>query len=274
VKSCFSVFTILIVFAAGFATRVEAQTTYGRPALLRNVGINQKMGAQLPLDVPFTDDQGRAVTLREYTGKPIVLALVYYSCPSLCDLVLNAAVHSVRGLKFNAGDDFQFVAVSFDPRENYMLARDKKANYVKEYGRDEAAGGFHFLTGTEASSKMLADSVGFHFAYDPTTNQYAHPSAIMIVTPEGKISRYFYGIDYPARDVKLGLMDATGGKIGSAIDQVQLFCFHYDPATGKYGVLIMNVLRLAGIVTLILLGGIVWLMFRRERGEKSRVVHG
>jgi protein SCO1/2 len=272
VKFCLTV--LAIAFATGLAARVEAQTTYGRPALLRNVGIDQKMGAQLPLDVSFTDDQGRAVTLREYTGKPMVLALVYYSCPSLCDLVLNAAVHSVRGLKFNAGDDFQLVAVSFDPRENYMLARDKKANYVKEYGRDGAASGFHFLTGTEASSKMLAQAVGFHFAYDATTNQYAHPSAIMVVTPEGKISRYFYGIDYPARDVKLGLMDATGGKIGSAIDQVQLFCFHYDPATGKYGVLIMRVLRLGGIVTLILLGGAMWLMFRRERRAGATVVHG
>jgi protein SCO1/2 len=272
VKFCLTV--LAIAFATGLAARVEAQTTYGRPALLRNVGIDQKMGAQLPLDVPFTDDQGRAVTLREYTGKPIVLALVYYSCPSLCDLVLNAAVHSVRGLKFNAGDDFQLVAVSFDPRENYMLARDKKANYVKEYGRDGAASGFHFLTGTEASSKMLAEAVGFHFAYDATTNQYAHPSAIMIVTPEGKISRYFYGIDYPARDVKLGLMDATGGKIGSAIDQVQLFCFHYDPATGTYGVLIMRVVRLGGIATLLVLGGIIWLMFRKERRTGPRVMHG
>ena len=234
----------------------------------------RKMGAQLPLDVPFTDDQGRTVTLRDYTGKPMVLALVYYTCPSLCDLVLNGAIRSVHDLKFTAGDDFQVVAVSFDPRENYILARDKKANYLKEYGRPGAESGFHFLTGTEGASKMLANAVGFHFAYDPNSNQYAHPSAIMIATPEGKISRYFYGVNYPERDVKLGLMDATGGKIGSPIDQVQLFCFHYDPATGKYGVVIMNVLRLGGILTLLALGGAVLLMMRKEKTPEHRVLHG
>ena len=254
------------------AAPLNAQATFGRPALLRKVGINQKMGAQLPLDVPFTDDHGRAVTLREYTGKPFVLALVYYTCPSLCDLVLNGAVRGVRGLKFDAGREFDFVAVSFDPRENSTLARDKKASYVKAYGRPGAESGFHFLTGTEAASKMLADAVGFHFVYDPNTNQYAHPSAIMIVTPEGQVSRYFYGINYPARDVKLGLMDATGGKIGSPTDQVQLFCFHYDPSTGKYGLVIMNVLRLAGIITLVLLGGGVFLMMRKDKG--LLVAHG
>lgn len=273
-KSRAPVFAMLFTLCVWLGPAAAAQTSYGRPALLRNVGIDQRMGAQLPLDVPFTDDQGRTVTLRDYTGKPIVLALVYYSCPSLCDLVLNGAVRSVRGLKLAAGEDFQVVAVSFDPRENYLLARDKKANYLNAYGRNGSADGFHFLTGTEASSRMLADAAGFHFAYDPTTNQYAHPSAIMIATAEGKISRYFYGVDYPARDVKLGLIDAAGGKIGSALDQVQLFCFHYDPSTGKYGLLIMNVLRLGGIVTLIVLGGVVWLMLRRERKAGPTVMHG
>lgn len=267
-KLSLSVLAVLLAFTAA----AEAQSTFGRPALLRNVGIDQKMGAQLPLDIPFTDDQGRAVTLREYTGKPIVLALVYYTCPSLCDLVLNGAVRSVRGLPFTAASDFQMVAVSFDPRENYILARDKKANYVKDYGRPGTEDGFHFLTGTDGAIKVLADAVGFHYAYDPPTNQYAHPAAIMIVTPEGMISRYFYGVDYPARDVKLGLMDATGGKIGSPVDQVQLFCFHYDPATGKYGLVIMNVLRLAGIVTLIALGGGVFLMMRAERRREAKLV--
>lgn len=251
------------------AALLRAQATFGRPLLLRHVGIEQKMGAQLPLDVPFTDDEGHPVTLRQYTGKPIVLTLVYYTCPSLCDLVLNGLVRSVHGLKFTAGDDFQVVAISFDPRENSPLARDKKANYLKSYGRPGTANGFHFLTGTEASSKMVANAVGFKYAYDSNSNQYAHPSAIMIATPEGKISRYFYGVDYPGRDVKLGLMDASGGKIGSPIDQVQLFCFHYDPASGKYGLLIMNVLRLMGIATLVLLGGGVLLMMRHD--PKKRV---
>jgi protein SCO1 len=256
---------LAVVALLSAAASLNAQASYGRPAILRDIGIDQKMGAQLPLDVPFTDDQGRAVTLRQYTGKPFVLALVYYSCPSLCDLVLNGAVGGIRGLKFDAGREFDVVAVSFDPRENFALARDKKATYVKAYGRPGAAAGFHFLTGTEGASTVLADAVGFHFRYDPNTNQYAHPSAIMIVTPEGRVSRYFYGINYPTRDVKLGLMDATGGKIGSPTDQVQLFCFHYDPATGKYGLVIMNVLRLAGIVTLVLLGGAVFLMLRKDK---------
>jgi protein SCO1/2 len=247
------------------AASLHAQATFGRPTILRDIGIEQKMGAQLPLDIPFVDDHGQAVTLRDYTGKPLVLALVYYTCPSLCDLVLNGAVRGVRGLKFAVGREFNFVAVSFDPRENFSLARDKKVNYVRAYGRPGADSGFHFLTGTEGASRVLADAVGFHFRYDPNTNQYAHPSAIMIVTPEGRVSRYFYGINYPARDVKLGLMDATGGKIGSPTDQVQLFCFHYDPATGKYGLVIMNVLRLAGVVTMVLLGGAVFLMLRKDK---------
>jgi protein SCO1/2 len=244
---------------------LDAQTAFGRPTLLRNVGIDQRMGAQLPLDLAFQDDQDRPVTLRRYTGKPIVLALVYYRCPSLCDMVLNGVVHSLRALKLTAGEDYDVVAISFDPRENSELARDKKASYVKVYGRNGSADGFHFLTGREASIKQLADSAGFHYAYDAASGQYAHPSAMMIVTPEGRLSRYFYGIEYPARDVKLGLIDASGGKIGSAVDQMQLFCFHYDPSTGKYGLLIMKVLRLGGILTLVLLGGGVLAMVRKGR---------
>lgn len=247
------------------ALLLNAQTPFGRPPLLRNIGLEQRMGAQLPLDVSFQDNQDRTVTLRQFTGKPMILALVYYRCPSLCDLVLNGVVRSIRGLKFTAGNEFEVVAVSFDPRENAALANDKKINYTKTYGRSGSTNGFHFLTGTEASNKALADAVGFRYAFDPASGQYAHPSAMMIATPDGKLSRYFYGVEYPARDVKLGLMDASGGKIGSAIDQVQLFCFHYDPATGKYGVLITKVLRLAGVLTLIALGGSVFAMTRKVR---------
>ncbi|HEY4360021.1 MAG TPA: SCO family protein [Bryobacteraceae bacterium] len=246
-----------------FTISLRAQV-YGRPAILKDVGIEQHMGAQVPLDVPFADEQGGAVTLRQFTGKPIVLALVYYQCPGLCDLVLNGIVRATRELKFTAGDEYQVVAVSFDARENYPLARDKKQTYVRDYGRAGAQQGWHFLTGADGSSRLLADTVGFHFTYDPVSNQFAHPSAIMILTPEGKVARYFYGIDYPVRDVKLGLIDASGGKIGSPIDAVQLFCFHYDPANGKYGLLIVRVLRLAGLATAGALALFILLMLRRD----------
>jgi protein SCO1 len=178
-------------------------------------------------------------------------------------MVLNGVGRTLRAQKFSAGEEFEVVAVSFDPRESPMLAREKKATYVKAYGRGEK--GFHFLTGTQESIQQLANSAGFHYAYDPASKQFAHPSAMMIATADGKLSRYFYGIDYSARDVKLGLMDASGGKIGSAIDQLQLFCFHYDPSAGKYGLLILSVLRLGGVLTLVLLGGSVFLMTRKAR---------
>ena len=226
-----------------------AQAAFGRPTILKDVGIEQRPGAPLPLDLLFRDELNHPVTLRQFSGKPIVLALVYYKCPSLCDMVLNGVIRSLKGLKFTAGDQFEVVAVSFDPHEDAALASSKKINYVKAYNRDPSGRGLHFLTGTEPAIRQLADAVGFHYKFDPVSRQFAHPGAMMLITPEGKLSRYFYGIDYPARDVKLGLIDASGGKIGSPIDQLQLFCFHYDASTGKYGLLIMNVLRLCGALT-------------------------
>jgi protein SCO1/2 len=252
------------------AAPVLRAQVYGRPAILRDVGIEQHMGAQAPLDIPFTDEQGRTMTLRQFTGKPIILALVYYQCPGLCDLVLNGIVRATRELKFTAGTDYQLVAVSFDGRENYPLARAKKVSYLKDFGRPGAAQGLHFLTGPDASSRLLADAVGFHFTYDPISNQFAHPSAIMILTPEGRVARYFYGIEYQVRDVKLGLVEASGGKIGSPIDAVQLFCFHYDPANGKYGLLIVNVMRLAGLATAGALAAFMIVMFRRDARGAAR----
>jgi protein SCO1/2 len=252
------------------AMAARAQATYGRPAILRNVGIDQKMGAQVPLDIPFTDEAGRPVTLQQYFGKPVILALVYYQCPSLCNMVLNGLLRSVKGLKTAIGEDYEVVTVSFDPRETAELALGKKAAYVKGYGRPGADKGWHFLTGPETSSRRLADSVGFHYAFDPVSNQYAHASAIMVLTPEGRIARYFYGIDYPARDVKLGLIEASGGRIGSPVDQVTLYCFHYDPATGKYGLAILNVLRGAGLLTVGVLATFMITMFWRDfRGQEK-----
>ncbi len=240
-----------------------------QPALLKDVGIDQKMGAQIPLDLPFVDEQGREVKLREFSGKPTILALVYYQCPSLCNMVLSGILHSVQTLEFTAGQEFQVIAVSFDPRENYMMARDKKHNYGAEYGRAGFESGWHFLTAAGPSSRVLADAVGFHYRYDPHSNQFIHPSSILILTPDGRVSRYFYGINYPTRDVKLGLMDASGGKIGSHFDQVQLLCFHYDPTAGRYGFAIFAALRAAGIATLGGLAAIVIVLLRRERRERG-----
>lgn len=235
-----------------------------KPAALRNVGIDQKMGAAIPQDMPFLDESGKTVTMRQFLGKPVILALVYYSCPSLCTMILDGVIRSIKDLPMVAGKDFNVVAVSFDPRETPEMARAKKAFYFGEYKHPGAENGFHFLTGEEASSRGLADSVGFHYAYDSVSNQYAHGSAIMILTPEGRVARYFYGINYPARDVRFGIEDASGGKISSPVDAVLLYCYHYDPSNGKYGFVIMKALRIGGVLTLACLIGFMLLMFRRD----------
>jgi protein SCO1 len=248
-----------------FTTAAFAQVQTGwRPALLRSVGIDQKMGARVPLDVPFDDESGHPVTLRRYLGKPVILALVYYQCPSLCNLVLNGVLRSVKDLKMTAGEDYDIVAVSFDPRETSEIAAAKKQPYVKGYNRPGAEQGWHFLTGPQASSKSLAEAVGFHYAYDAINNQFAHGSAIIILTPEGRVTRYFYGIEYPERDLRFGLEEASERRIGSPVDAVLLYCYHYDPSNGKYGMVIMNVLRLAGMATVAALAMFMIIMFRRD----------
>jgi len=259
---------VLLAFAgiasAQIYTPPQPTQFYTTSPLLGRVGIDQKMGTQVPLSVPFNDESGRPVTLSQYTGKPIILALVYYQCPSLCNLVLNGVSRSVKNLALTAGADYQIVAVSFDPRETPEMAAAKKSNYVKDYNRPGTDQGWHFLTGSEASSKVLADAVGFRYAFDAVSNQYAHGSAIMLLTPEGRVTRYFYGISYPERDVRLGLVEASKSRIGSAIDQVMLYCYHYDPSNGKYGLVIMNALRLAGLLTIGALASFMLVMFRRD----------
>lgn len=258
-----------IVLAGLIATLASGQVKSWRPAVLASVGIDQKMGAQAPLDVPFLDESGHTVTLKQYLGKPVILALVYYQCPSLCNMVLNGVERSLRSISMNAGDEFNVVAVSFDPRETPEMAAAKKATYMKGYQRPHAEDGWHFLTGPQASSKMLADAVGFHFAYDPMSNQFAHGSAIMILTPEGKVARYFYGIEYPARDVRFGLEEASNRRIASPVDQVLLYCYHYDPSNGKYGFVIMNAIRLGGIATVGSLAIFVIVCLRRDFSAKA-----
>jgi protein SCO1/2 len=235
------------------------------------------MGAQIPLDLPLMDEAGHEVELRQYFGKPVILALVYYQCPSLCNLVLNGIMRSVKDLDLAAGDQYQVIAVSFDPRETPSMAAAKKQTYLQQmYPQDDrrqaAAGkGWHFLTAPETSSMALADAVGFRYVYDEMTNQYAHSSAIMILTPAGRVARYFYGIEYPARNVRLGLVEASDEKIGTPTDQVLLYCFHYDPTTGKYALVVMNVLRLSALITLGALVTFMVVMFRRDfRGASAQ----
>jgi protein SCO1/2 len=263
----------LVALAGGAAVRAQIYTPpaptqlYTRAPLLGGVGIDQRMGAQVPLDASFDDESGNPVTLAQYLGKPAILALVYYECPSLCNMVLNGVLRSVKDLPLTAGQDYQIVAVSFDPRETSSIAAAKKRSYVQDYGRPDAENGWHFLTGPELSSKKLAAAVGFRYAYDSLNNQYAHGSAIMILTPDGRVAKYFYGINYPSRDVRLGLIEAANHRIGSPVDQVLLYCYHYDPATGKYGVVIMNVMRLGGLLTLGALASFMIVMLRRDRRQ-------
>lgn len=241
------------------------------PAPLKQVGIDQRLNNQVPLNLVFADENGQQVELGKYFGrKPVILSLVYYDCPMLCTQVLNGLAGSLKALKFDVGREFEVVTVSFDPREKPELARQKKDGYMARYGREGAGAGWHFLTGDEASIKALADAVGFRFAWDEETKQFAHASGIMILTPDGKVSRYFYGIEYAPRDMQLGLVEASNNKIGSPVDQILLYCFHYDPQTGKYGFAIMNAIRITGFATFFGLALLIIMMKRREAGRRDR----
>jgi protein SCO1/2 len=241
------------------------------PKALNGVGVDQKLNEQLPLDLEFKNENGETVKLGDYFGKkPVVLSLVYYQCPMLCNQVLNGMVTSFRVMAFQPGQEFEVVTVSFDPRETAALAAAKKhtyVNYLPEAKREGAARGWHFLTGDEASIKRLTDAVGFRYHYDEATNQFAHASAIYVTTPQGKLARYFYGIEYAPRDLRLGLIEAADNKIGSPVDQLLLYCFHYDPATGKYGAVVMNMMRAGGVVTLVAMLAVFLIFRRREKAQ-------
>jgi len=238
-----------------------------KPEALKNVGIDQRLDEPLPLDTALRDETGRAVRLGDYFGKrPIILALVYYNCPMLCTQVLNGLVSSLSVLSLSAGRDFDVVAVSFDPRDTPKDAAAKKAAYLTRYRRPGAAESWHFLTGEPAAIAAITKAAGFRYSYDENLGQFAHASAIMVATPEGRLARYFYGIEYPPRDLRLGLVEASAGKIGTPVDQILLFCFHYDPASGKYGAAVLNLVRLAGAATVVLLAaGLVAMSRRRAR---------
>jgi protein SCO1/2 len=228
-------------------------------------GLEEKLNAQVPLDAVFQDEHGKAARLQSFFGgRPIILALAYYECPNLCTLVLNGVLQTAQELKLDAGQEYEIVVVSFDPHERPALAAAKKQIYIQRYGRAGAADGWHFLTGDQTAIAQLAKSVGYHFAYDETTRQFAHPSAIMVLTPAGKVSRYFPGIEYPAREVRLALIEASQNRIGSLGDKVFLLCFHYNPSTGKYGLLINRVMQVAGIGSAVTLAFCIVVLLRRE----------
>ena len=233
----------------------SGNTSSGLPPALREVRIEQKLNQQLPLDLVFRDENGEEVKLGKYFGqKPVVLALVYYDCPMLCTQILNGMVTSFRVLPFQIGKEFDVVTVSFDPRETAALAASKKQvyiDYLPKKMHEDAKSGWHFLTGDPANIERIADAVGFRYHYDEKTKQFAHASAIMVATPEGKLSHYFYGVNYSARDLRFGLMEASQNKIGSLSEQLSLYCYMYDPTTGKYGAAVMRVVRIAGVITLI-----------------------
>lgn len=263
-------------------------TAATRPPMLRDVGFDQRLNAQVPLDLTFRDEHGRPVALAEYFGtRPVVLALVYYECPMLCTQVLNGLVSALNVLPLEVGRDFSVVAVSFDPGETSELAAAKKRSYLERYRKTpekgygpfsasppgkkgpypflEADAGWHFLTGEEASIRRLAEAVGFRYAYDAPSDQYAHAAGMTVLTPAGRLARYFYGIEYAPRDLRLALVEASQHKIGSPIDRLLLFCYHYDPATGTYGLLTMRLVRIGGIVTVLALGTFIVVMRRKEK---------
>ncbi|HZI66763.1 MAG TPA: SCO family protein [Thermoanaerobaculia bacterium] len=243
----------------------------GRPAILRQVSIEQRLGRTLPLDTGFRDEAGRLVKLGDYFGRrPVVLVLAYYDCPMLCTQILNGLVSAMRILSFDAGRDYDVVTVSFDPRDDPSDARAKKEPYVARYGRPGAAQGWHFLTGEKREIDQLAGAVGFQYAWDEKIGQFAHGSAIYVATPDGKLSRYLYGIEYAPRDLRLALVEASQGKIGSPVDQLLLYCYHYDPAAGRYGAAVMNIVRFAGAVFALVLTLFLLLMWRRERRTERR----
>ncbi len=246
-----------------------------RPPGLKNVGIEQRLNQQVPLDLAFRDETGKTVHLADYFGKkPVILSLVYYKCPMLCSQLLIGLTQALKVLKFDVGDQFNVVTVSFNPKETPDLAAAEKADYMKRYGRPGAAEGWHFLTGSQDSITALTQAVGFQYQYDPKTDQFAHATAIMLLTPDGRVAQYYYGVEFAPKDLRLGLIQASSGKIGNLVDEVLLYCYHYDPAAGRYGAVISRILKLAGLATIVLLGGMVLLLSRMKTMPLGRTRNG
>jgi protein SCO1 len=256
---CFSAIAMI-------AAPLRAQQQSAMPAILSRVSIAQNLNTQISTEIAFRDENGKSVRLGDFFGKkPILLSLVYFDCPALCTEVLNGELRTMRSISLDLGKDFEAVTVSFEPKDSGALAKAKRDVYAGQYGRPGAVDSWHFLTGEQQSIDALTQAVGFHYAYDAASKQYAHAAAIMVLTPDGRISRYYYGVQYPARDVRLGLVEASQGKIGTLADHALLFCYEYDPTTGKYGLIVMNVIRGGGVLTLLALGIFMFVMFRRDR---------
>lgn len=257
-KSCF------FILALALAGMLHAQAT--RPAILNDIGIDQKLGVQVPADLIFADETGKTVRLGDYFGKrPIILSLVYFECPMLCTMSLNDLTRAMGAMPLNPGDDFEIITISFDPREMTKLAAAKKKRYVHEYKKPKAGEAWHFLTGDEANIKKLTEVVGFRYAWDDKFDQYAHAAGFIVLTPQGVTSRYFYGVDYSSKDMRLALVEASNGTIGRPVEQILLYCFHYDPATGKYSLAILRLLKVAGTLTAAALGAFIVTNLLRDR---------
>jgi protein SCO1/2 len=249
----------------------KPETKEVRPPGLEHVGIEQRLNEQVPLDLEFRDETGRTVKLGDYfhTGRPVILNLVYYQCPMLCGEVLQGLTAAVKVIKFMPGKEFEIVTVSIDPRETPELASAKKQTFLAQLDRPGAEKGWHFLVGQKPRIDALANAIGWEYQYDPATDQFAHAAGIVLVTPKGKIAQYYYGVEYSARDMRLGMVEASQNKIGTLADQVLLYCYHYDPRTGKYGAIVTNMVRLGGVATVVILGGFLVIMFRHDRKEQG-----
>ena len=257
--------TLVLIATFLFAANARGLPADNRPPMLKDIGIEQRLGKALPLDAIFQDEMGRPVRLGQYFhGRPVILVLAYYNCPMLCTQVLNGLVSAAKVLAFDAGKQFEVVVVSFDPRERPIDARAKKAPYVAEYGRPGASAGWHFLTGGAGSIERVTRAAGFRYKYDDSTGQFAHSTAIYVATPDGKLSRYFYGIEYAPRDLRLSLVEASNRRIGSAVDQILLYCYHYDPKLGRYSTAILGVVRMGGAAAVLILSTFLAVMWRRD----------
>jgi protein SCO1/2 len=257
------------VARAQYFTPPETKTV--APPGLEGVGIDQHLNEPVPLNLTFKDEQGNAVRLSDYfhDGRPVILNLVYYQCPMLCTEVLNGLTAALKVLRFEPGKQFEIVTLSIDPRETPQLAANKKEMYLKKLGNPDAAKGWHFLTGEQTQIAALAGAVGWRYRYDAKLDQFAHAAGIVLITPEGRIAQYYYGVEYSAKDMRLGIVEASQNKIGSLADQVLLYCYHYDPRTGRYGATITNMIRLAGLATVIVLGSALVLLFRNEKHDQG-----
>jgi len=258
----------LPAFGQGMTKGIMSPPANVRPPGLLNVGIEQHLDEQIPADLNFRDETGKPVRLGDYFGKkPLILNLVYYNCPMLCNEVLAGLESAMRVMKFDVGKEYDVLTVSFDPRETPEMATKKKAEFLKRYGRAGASDGWHFLTGPQESIDALTKAAGFQYQYDPKTGQFAHATAIALLTPEGKIAQYYYGVEYAPKDLRLGLIQASQNKIGTLADQVLLYCYHYDPNTGKYGAIISRVLQLSALATVLGLGTLMVVLIRLGSGH-------